>query len=124
MLPGVDVEQQELLASEIDHAKHERFVLLQLPRVHPHKNDTMLGEHWWLIHSVTHEKVKLQAPSGTWLLTFDNDGFATLHDAADVELGCCNLFKIHLLTAHGGAHLGAQAWHSEAGRETGQVQRH
>ena len=102
VLPGMDGEQQELLASETDHAKHEGFCFFAAPRVHPHINDTMLGEHWWLIHYVTHEKVKFQAPSGTWLLTFDNGGFATFRDdAADVELDCCDLFKRHLLTSYG-----------------------
>ena len=88
------------------HVKHEGYVFLQGPRSDPARQGALLGEHWWLLHSVTHQKVRLPAPVDIWQLTIDNDGFATLYDAgADAELDACDLFKRHLVKQDGELHI-------------------
>ena len=88
------------------HVKHEGYVFLQGLRSDPARQGALLGEHWWLLHSVTHQKVRLPAPVDSWQLTIDNDGFATLYDAgADAELDACDLFKRHLVKQDGELHI-------------------
>ena len=88
------------------HVKHEGFVFLQRPRSDPRRQGAFLGEHWLLLHSITHQKVKLPAPVDIWQLTIDNDGFATLYDAGtDTELDCCVLFKRHWVKQDGELHI-------------------
>jgi hypothetical protein len=88
------------------HVKHEGYVFLQRPRSDPRRQGTLLGEHWLLLHSVTHQKVRLPAPVDIWQLTIDNDGFATLYDVGtDAELDACDLFKRHLVKQDGELHI-------------------
>ena len=94
------------IAPDLEHMRHDGFLFLQPPRSHPHRLDVKLNAHWWLIHSVTHERVKLQPPQGTWELCIDNDGFATLYDSvAKVELDCCDLLTKHLVSSNQRTHI-------------------
>ena len=89
-LPGLD---------QLQFVEHSPHVYLQPPRHHPHKPQVLLGQGWWLVHALTHEKQQLPQTQGLYELQADTLGFSVVHDSSTKQCTDVNdVFTKHLLS--------------------------